>query len=97
MVARWAHNPKVIGSSPISATIKMESRWAHIRQPADIGSSPAFRHCEKIIEQRFERDTKTTKMKEGQLGFPFLIRVCCKFFPIFARNLCACLTTNSNI
>ena len=37
-VARWAHNPKVIGSSPIPATKEKPMRkcrlfrWAHIRQ-----------------------------------------------------------------
>ena len=48
-VARWAHNPKVIGSSPIPATKKSRCESVGffvglISAKADIGSSPCLIH-----------------------------------------------------
>jgi hypothetical protein len=65
LVARRAHNPKVVGSSPAPATILEESlkrkaegffrlvaRRAHTRWPVGVGSSPA---PATILEESLKR------------------------------------------
>ena len=66
MVARRAHNPEVVGSSPASATIRM---YAHVDGKSTVGVGVYFCHvCPDYFGQVFVVPLVNAGAEEGHQG-----------------------------